>query len=328
MTNVGQTLNSDITKSIQNCIGNTPLFHLNNLFPASNINVYAKLELMNPGGSMKDRPAEFLIKKGFEEGKINNETHLIESSSGNLGIALALLSKFHNLQFTCVVDPKISKTNLKIIESMGANISMVEERDESGGYLQTRIKRVHELLATTPNAYWINQYANENNWKSHYYGTGNEIVEQLGGKPLDILIAPVSTSGSIMGISRRLREAYPNLMVIAVDAVGSIIFDSPSAPRELPGIGASRVPELLNKDEIDQVIHVNDYDSAMACREVLQKEGIFAGGSSGSVISAIKKLIPTLSEDTNIVTIFPDRGERYLDLVYDDQWLNKVKAMQ
>lgn len=131
-----------------------------------------------------------------------------------------------------------------------------------------------------------------------------------------------------MGISRRLREAYQNLTVIAVDAVGSIIFDSPSTPRELPGIGASWVSELLNKDEIDQVIHVNDYDSAMACRKILQKEGIFSGGSSGSVISAIKKLIPTLSKETNIVTIFPDRGERYLDLVYDDQWLNKVKVMQ
>ncbi|MCG7315538.1 2,3-diaminopropionate biosynthesis protein SbnA [Priestia flexa] len=330
MTNTIQTLNPNIISSIQECIGNTPLFQLNNLFPEKNVNVYAKLEMMNLGGSMKDRPAQFLIKRGMEEGKINSKTHLIESSSGNLGIALALLSKFYNLSFTCVVDPKISKTNLKIIEALGANVSMVDDPDENGGYLKTRIKRVNELLANTPNAYWINQYANENNWKSHYHGAGSEIVKQLDGQPLDILIAPVSTSGSIMGISRRLREAYPKLMVVAVDAVGSIIFNSPSAPRELPGIGSSRVPELLNTDEIDQVIHVNDYDSAIACREILQKEGIFSGGSSGSVVSAIKKLIPTLpvSKETNVVTIFPDRGERYLDLVYDDQWLNKVKGMQ
>jgi cysteine synthase A len=328
MTSVSQTFNSNIINSIKDCIGNTPLFQLNNLFPDSHINVYAKLEMLNLGGSMKDRPAEFLIRKGIEDGKIHSKTHLIESSSGNLGIALALLAKFHRLSFTCVVDPKISQTNLKMIKALGANISMVKEPDEHGGYLQTRIKRVNELLSTTPNAYWINQYANENNCRAHYYGTGREIVEQLDGKPLDILIAPVSTSGSIMGISRRLKEAYPNLSVVAVDAVGSIIFNSPSAPRELPGIGASRVPELLNKDEIDQVIHVNDYESALACREILDKEGIFVGGSSGSVVGAIKKLIPSLTNKTNIVTIFPDRGERYLDLVYDDQWLNKVKKMQ
>ncbi|MFC0273644.1 2,3-diaminopropionate biosynthesis protein SbnA [Metabacillus herbersteinensis] len=328
MTSVAQTFNSNTINSIKDCIGNTPLFQLNTLFPVSNINVYAKLEMLNPGGSMKDRPAEFFIRKGMEEGKIHSKTHLIESSSGNLGIALALLAKFHNLSFTCVVDPKISQTNLKMIKALGANISMVKEPDEHGGYLQTRIKRVNELLSSTPNAYWINQYANDNNWRAHYYGTGREIVEQLIGEPLDILIAPVSTSGSIMGISRRLRETYPYLTVVAVDAVGSIIFNSPSAPRELPGIGASRVPELLNRDEIDQVIHVNDYESALACREILEKEGIFAGGSSGSVVAAIKKLVPSLTNKTNIVTIFPDRGERYLDLVYDDQWLNKVKSMQ
>lgn len=328
MTSAVHTVSPHTISSIKDCIGNTPLFQLKKLFPESNINVYAKLEMLNPGGSMKDRPAEFLIKKGIEEGKINSKTHLIESSSGNLGIALALLAKIHNLPFTCVVDPKISQTNLKIIKALGANVSMVKEPDEHGGYLQTRIKRVNELVNSVPNSYWINQYANQNNWKAHYHGTGREIVEQLKGEPLDILIAPVSTSGSIMGISRKLRETYPKLTVVAVDAVGSIIFNSPSSPRELPGIGASRVPELLNKDEIDQVIHVNDYDSAIACREILEKEGIFTGGSSGSVISAIKKLIPSLTKETNIVTIFPDRGDRYLDLVYDDEWLNKIKGMQ
>jgi N-(2-amino-2-carboxyethyl)-L-glutamate synthase len=321
------TLTKSIQDSIKDCVGNTPMVHLNQMFPAAKVKVMAKLEFMNPGGSMKDRPARYFIEQGLREGLIRPDTHLIESTSGNLGIALAMLARFYNLSFTCVVDPKISKTNLRIIESLGANVVMVTEPDDQGGYLKTRIRKVKELLETIPNSFWINQYANENNWKAHYYGTGEEIVQQLlsNGEEADILVAPVSTTGCIMGTGRRLREKFPHVKVIAVDAVGSVIFGAPPAPRELPGIGSSRVPELLHRDEVDDVIYVNDYESAMGCRELLQKEGIFAGGSSGSVIAAIKKIIPSLNSYSRIVTIFPDRGDRYIDLVYNNEWLSKIK---
>jgi cysteine synthase A len=213
------------------------------------------------------------------------------------------------------------------MKQMGANIAMVEERDDQGGYLQTRIKRVQQLLRAEPNAFWINQYANDNNWRAHYEGTGAEIADSL--EYADIFVAGVSTSGSIMGTSRRMREKFPMLRVVAVDAVGSIIFGSPAGPRELPGIGASRVPELLNRQEIDEVIHVGDRDSAGGCRELLLSEGIFAGGSSGSVVAAIQRLIPTLEpfvdRPIRIVTLFPDRGDRYMDLVYDDRWVEGLE---
>ncbi|WP_309568586.1 2,3-diaminopropionate biosynthesis protein SbnA [Paenibacillus sp. sptzw28] len=316
-----------VKNSVAECVGTTPLVRLNRMFPQSHIEVIAKLEYMNPGGSMKDRPARFIIEEGFKSGTINQGTHIIESTSGNLGVALAMMARIYGLSVTCVVDPKIAPTNLNIMKQMGANIAMVEERDDQGGYLQTRIKRVQQLLQKEPNAFWINQYANDNNWRAHYEGTGSEIAESL--EYADILVAGVSTSGSIMGTSRRMREKFAKLRVVAVDAVGSIIFGSPAGPRELPGIGASRVPELLNRSEIDEVIHVGDRDSAEGCRELLLSEGIFAGGSSGSVVAAIQRLIPTLEPRADrpirIVTLFPDRGDRYMDLVYDDRWVQGLE---
>ncbi|WP_410513163.1 2,3-diaminopropionate biosynthesis protein SbnA [Paenibacillus sp. BR2-3] len=284
-----------IKDSVKDCIGGTPLVRLSRLFPQQWIEVIAKLEYMNPGGSMKDRPARYIIEQGFKEGIIHENSHLIESTSGNLGVALAMIGRIYDLKVTCVVDPKITQTNLHILRQMGAQIEMVEERDDQGGYLKTRIKRVQELMQETPNGFWINQYANENNWKAHFHGAGSEIAEQLDH--VDLFIAGVSTSGSIMGTSRRLRQKFPQMKVVAVDALGSIIFSPVAAPRELPGIGASRVPEILNKAEIDSVIHSNDWESVQGCRDLLLKEGIFAGGSSGSVVAAIHKLIPSLKPE-------------------------------
>jgi 2,3-diaminopropionate biosynthesis protein SbnA len=312
-----------VSNSVLDCVGYTPLVRLNRLFGKSGIEVLAKLELMNPGGSMKDRPARYIIEQGLRDGTITKDTHIIESTSGNLGVGLSIAAKIYGLKFTCVVDPKITTTNLNILKQLGTHIDMILEPDEQGGYLISRIKRVKELVRETPNAYWINQYANELNWKAHYYGAGSEIVEQTDA-PIDYLVSACSTTGSILGFSRRIREEYPNVKVIAVDAVGSVIFGGPPGKRELPGIGASRVPELLSPDEIDEVIHINDLESVRGCQDLLKSEGIFAGGSSGSLIAAIQKLIPTIPPGSRIVTVLPDRGERYLDSVYDENWVKNL----
>lgn len=312
-----------IHQSVASCIGQTPLVQLNRLFPYKGINVIAKLEFLNPGGSVKDRPARFIVEQGLQNGTIDQKTHLIESTSGNLGIALAMVAKVYNLQFTCVVDPKISATNLQILHLLGANIEMVHVRDDQGGYLKSRIQRVQELLHDIPQSLWINQYANDLNWQAHYYGTGSEMVASLDGS-IDCLILPVSTTGTMLGISRRLRSEFPGLKVIAVDAVGSVIFGTPSGQREIPGIGASRVPELSKQIEVDEVIYVNDWESAQGCRALVKYEGIFAGGSSGSVIAAIQKLLPSVPSPYRILTLFPDRGERYLNMVYDDNWVGQL----
>ncbi|MGH3988664.1 MAG: pyridoxal-phosphate dependent enzyme, partial [Pseudonocardiaceae bacterium] len=202
MTAVGNTVES-IKDSVLACVGNTPLITLNRLFPEPGVEVIAKLELMNPSGSMKDRPARYIIEEGLADGSIPRGTHLVESSSGNFGIALAIAARLHGLTFTCVVDPKTTPANIAILRQLGVDVDVVYEPDDAGGYLQNRIRRVQELLHEMPTAVWINQYAHQRNWQAYYYGTGAEMSEQLV-RPPDYLFAAVSTTGSILGCSRRL----------------------------------------------------------------------------------------------------------------------------
>lgn len=309
-----------IHDSVIDCIGSTPMVRLSRCFPEPNVEVLAKLEMLNPGGSMKDRPARFIVEQGLKDGTLRPGMRLVESTSGNLGIALAMVAGLHGLSFTAVVDPKTSPTNLRLLELFGADVEMVTKPYEAGGYLHTRVRRAREIVASTPNAVQINQYANDLNWRSYHETAGEEILRAVDG-PIDYLVAAVSTSGSIQGIARRLRQAHPELKVVAVDAVGSVIFGAASAPRQIPGFGASRVPEILAPDEIDDVLHVADAESAAGCRRLLSTEKIFAGGSSGAVIAGIEHLISRLREPARIVTVLPDRGERYLDLVYSDDWV-------
>ncbi|MFF5989904.1 2,3-diaminopropionate biosynthesis protein SbnA [Prauserella flavalba] len=314
-----------VGESVFDCVGNTPVVALRRLFPEPGAEVVAKLELLNPSGSMKDRSARYIVESGLRDGSIRAGTRLIESSSGNFGIALAVAARVHGLRFTCVVDPKTTTANLALLHRLGADVELVSEVDDAGGYLQSRLRRVRELLARAPDAVWVNQYANDRNWQAFYHGTGAELAEQLV-RPPDYLFAAVSTTGSILGCSRRLRERFPGLRVVAVDAVGSVIFGGAPGRREIPGIGSSRVPELCSPGEIDQVVHIDDVDAAHGCRELLATEGIFAGGSTGSVVAAIRRTLPSLPRPCRVVAIFPDRGDRYLDLVYDDEWLAAAES--
>ncbi|MBN3801987.1 2,3-diaminopropionate biosynthesis protein SbnA [Paraburkholderia sp. Ac-20336] len=314
-----------IGRNIVDCVGGTPLVRLDRLYAQHEAEVFAKLEMLNPAGSIKDRPARYIVERGLADGTIAPGAHIIESSSGNLAIALAMVCRVKGLRFTAVVDPKISPTNLKILRCYGAGIEQVSRKDSQGGYLETRIARVQEMLAGDTSAVWINQYGNPRNWESHFHGEGDEIARALE-QPADVLVLGVSTSGTVLGIARRLRRAWPELKVVAVDAVGSVLFGAKPGPRELPGIGASRVPELLCLDDIDEVEHVDDYDAALGCRRLLEHEGIFAGGSSGAVVVAIDRLLARAARPLRVVTLLPDRGERYLDSVYDDSWLARIAA--
>lgn len=309
-----------VSASIIECIGGTPLVRLRRLFN-DGPQVYAKLELLNPGGSVKDRPARYIIERGLRDGTIAPGATIVESTSGNFGIALAMASRIYELDFVCVVDPRTAPLNLKILDQLGARIEMVDRPDPFGGYLHTRLERVQELLVEIPGAYWIDQYANELNARCHYDGIGSEIADALAEEPVDVFVAAVSTTATLMGAARRLREAWPEIRIVAVDAQGSVIFGGPASRRSLPGIGSSRTPELLCTDEVDEIVYVDDFDAARACRELLRGEGILAGGSSGSVIAAVQQIVADLPRDARVVTVLPDRGERYMDLVYDDDWV-------
>src|SRR2546423_2489708 len=271
-----------VYSSVVACVGRTPLVELRRQFPPPGPTVIAKLELMNPSGSMKDRPAAFIVERGLADGTITAASHLVESSSGNFGIALATAARVHALDFTCVVDPKTTPANLRILNALGAEVEIVTEPDEHGCYLGARLRRVAELCREGPDRVWINQYANERNWQAHYHGTAAAILADLD-RPIDCLVVPVSTTGTILRLAPRLRHDFPALRVVAVDAAGSVIFGGPAGPRHVPGLGAGRRPELLAPGEIDEVVSVSDREAVGGCPEPATPEGNVAGGAAGAV---------------------------------------------
>jgi N-(2-amino-2-carboxyethyl)-L-glutamate synthase len=313
--------------SVLACVGRTPLVVLGRQFAPPGPTVIAKLELMNPSGSMKDRSAAYIVERGLADGTITAASHLIESSSGNFGIALATAARVHGLAFTCVVDPKTTPANLRILRQLGARVELVADPDDHGCYLDARIDRVAQLCRELPGSLWINQYANERSWQAHYHGTAGEILGDLD-RPIDCLVVPVSTTGTILGLARRLRGAFPSLHVVAVDAAGSVIFGGPAGPRHVPGLGAGRRPELLVPGEIDEVVYVTDREAVAGCRALAASEGILAGGSSGAVVAAIERLRPRLPARWQVLTVLPDRGDRYLDQVYDDAWVARLPVFE
>jgi 2,3-diaminopropionate biosynthesis protein SbnA len=306
-----------IHDSLAAAIGNTPVVRLARLFDGARCDVLAKLEYLNPVGSSKDRVARYVIEHWLADGTVIPGTHLVESSSGNFGLALAALGPLYGLSVICVVDPNICRENLAILRCLGATVEMVSEPDPNGGYLGTRLARVGQIVECQPNAVWVNQYANPLCWQAHYDGIAGEILEQVDGA-LDVFVAAVSTTATILGTARRLRERWPAVRVVGVDACGSVIFGGTPAPRRLPGLGSSRTPEILSKAEIDEVVYVREEDAIEGCHALLRTEGILAGASSGAVVTAVAQMRGRLPVDGRVLLLLPDRGERYLDLVYGD----------
>jgi N-(2-amino-2-carboxyethyl)-L-glutamate synthase len=308
-----------IHEHILNTVGNTPLLSLK-MEAFENINLFSKLEFCNPTGSVKDRAASYVIRKLLELREIDHETTIIESSSGNFGIALSAFCKYHGLKFICVVDPCISPLNEQLIKSFGALVIKVTEPDENGGYLLTRIRKVKQLQQELENYYWINQYANPYNAEAYYNSLAVEICTEMSH--LDYIFLGISSGGTITGVSQRVKEQYPNIQVIAVDIVGSVIFGHPPQKRYIPGIGSSMVPEILKKAKIDDVVMMDEDTTIEMCHELLEKYNIFAGGSSGSVYGAVKKYFTEhpVHQPVNVMTVFPDKGERYFSTVYNESW--------
>ncbi|OYD87118.1 2,3-diaminopropionate biosynthesis protein SbnA [Nostoc sp. 'Peltigera membranacea cyanobiont' 213] len=303
-------------------IGNTPLIKLEQVSKYDHFQLFGKLEMFNPGGSIKDRPAFNMLKKAFELGKINPETTIIESSSGNLGIGLAQICALLNLRFICVVDLRTTQQNINILKVYGAEIVLVAQPDPiTNDFLQARINQVKSLLDSIPNSFWCNQYANLNNPYAHYQ-TMHEIVTALDGQ-LDYLFCATSTCGTLRGCSEYVKSKNLNTKIIAVDVEGSVIFEGKRGKRLIPGAGAARVPELFQHGLEDEYLHVSDLDCVVGCRTLLRREAILAGGSSGGMISAIEKKGGEIPDGANCVAILCDRGERYLDTIYSNNWVEE-----
>jgi cysteine synthase A len=293
---------------------------LDKVFPANSFRLYAKLEGFNPGGSIKDRPAINIIKRGMRTGQVTTQTTIIESSSGNMGIGLAQACAYLGLRFICVVDPKTTKQNIRLLETYGAEVDMIRLPDaKTGEYLRARIARVRDLRDEIHNSFSPNQYANQGNSEAHHQ-TMYEIMVALDGK-VDYLFCATSTCGTLRGCAEFIRLEKLATRVIAVDAIGSMIFSARKAKRLIPGHGAAVKPELCDENLAETVIHVSDLDCVIGCRRLVKSEAVLAGGSSGAVLTAVDSMREQIPDDSTCVMILPDRGERYLDTVYSNSWV-------
>lgn len=309
------------TSGITGTVGSTPLVELTRLAGNSTVRVFAKLEAYNPGGSIKDRSALEMIRHGIATGRIvPGRSVVVESSSGNLGIGLAQVCAYFGIRFICVVDPRTNVQNIAIMRALGAEVEVVTRTDPvTGEYLPVRIRRVRELAAKLPGGYWPDQYSNPRNPKAHH-ATMREIVESLSGPP-DLLFCATSSCGTLRGCAEYSRKNGLGIRIVAVDAVGSTIFGNPVGPRLIPGHGAAVRPALYRDGLADEVVHVDDAGAVVGCRRLAGQEAILAGGSSGAVVTALERSLDRIPPGSTCVLVFPDRGERYLDTIYDDDWV-------
>ena len=309
---------------ILGAIGGTPLVQLEKIFGSSHFDCFAKLEGLNPGGSSKDRASVAIVERALQTGEINSDTLIIEGSSGNTGIGLAQVCAYHGLRFRCLIDPKVTQQNVDILRAYGAEIEMIEHPDPgTGELLPAKLKRIDEILEKVENSFWVNQYASRENSGAHYRSTIKEILRDLDGDMLDYLFIATATCGTIRGcLDYLVDHGYPT-KVIAVDALGSQIFSNGKQTRLVPGLGSAICPKLTPTDDVYRVLHVNDVDCVVGCRRLARTEAILAGGSSGGVISALDRMSKEIPEGSTVVVLLPDRGERYLDTIYSDEWVRE-----
>lgn len=312
--------NLQVNKDILACIGNTPLVKLNRLFSSSPIQLYAKLEMFNPGGSIKDRTAFNVLNRAFEQDLINTDTVIIESTSGNMGIGLAQICHYYGLKLILVTDPYINQMAEDILKTYGAILMKVDVKDDFGGYLNTRLQKVETLLSEIVNSFWPNQYCNIENPRSHEQ-TYLEIRNAMGDRAPDYIFIATSTCGTIRGFADAIKKYDSSTRLVAVDAEGSVIFCDEPQKRRITGMGASRKSQFISREQVDKVVHISDKKCVEGCHLLLQAESILAGGSSGAVIKAIESCLNIFPKDANIVAILADRGERYLQTIYNPVWV-------
>jgi N-(2-amino-2-carboxyethyl)-L-glutamate synthase len=297
-------------------IGNgTSFLHLGG---STSAELYLKLEAFNPAGSIKLKPAIAMIEdlemtRGIRPGR----NRIIESSSGNLGVALAFVCRVKGYDFTCVTDPNVNLHTLKLIRAYGGEVIVVDSRDREGGYLAVRIARVMAILATDRSAVWTNQYGNLTNARAHYRWTAPEIEQAL--PDVDYVFVGAGSTGTAAGCAAYFRQRGRSTKVIAVDTVGSVTFGNPAGARHIPGIGTSRRPELADMLAVDDVVMVFERDAVVGCHKLLHEYGLLTGGSTGSVFMAAERY--PMPEGSVAVLVSADLGDRYVDTIYNPDWL-------
>jgi 2,3-diaminopropionate biosynthesis protein SbnA len=290
---------------------------------AESHDVFLKLEGFNITGSIKVKTAIGLVEDLEQRGVVRpNETVLVESSSGNLGLALSLVCAIKGYKFICVTDPNANRAAIRGMELYGAKIIVVEDRDPAGGFLGSRLKKIDQILQSNPNAVWLDQYANIANKNVHAEQTANEIAREF--YKVDWVFIGTGTTGTLAGISERLRQEFPGIRVVAVEPLGSVTFGGAPGKRSIPGIGSSVRPKLADLAKPDRIIAVNEEKTVEACLSFVRDYHLLVGGSTGTVLAAVKQLAPEFRRGDSIVAISADLGEKYLDTIYDPAWVEKV----
>ncbi|MFT4831015.1 MAG: cystathionine beta-synthase [Psychroserpens sp.] len=311
-------------------IGNTPLIKLNKIANGLTGNFYAKVEAFNPGHSSKDRVAAYIIEDAERKGILTKDSIIIETTSGNTGFSIAMVSIIKGYECILAVSSKSSKDKIDMLRSMGAKVYVCPAHvsaDDPRSYYEVA-KRLHNEVK---GSIYINQYFNELNAEAHYRSTGPEIWNQTNGH-ITHLVASSGTGGTISGTASYLKEKNPNIKIIGVDAFGSVLkkyhetreFDANEIyPYRIEGLGKNLIPSATNFDVIDKFIKVTDEESAHTAREISRTEGMFVGYTSGAVMQAVKQLDEEgeFGKDSNVVVIFPDHGSRYMSKIYSDQWM-------
>ncbi len=317
-------------------IGNTPLLQLNRITSQMKGNFYAKVEGFNPGHSAKDRIALHIIENAENQGILKPGDTIIETTSGNTGFSIAMVSVLKGYECILAVSSKSSKDKIDMLRTMGATVHVCPAHvaaDDPRSYYEVA-KRLHSEIA---NSVYINQYFNKLNIEAHYETTGPEIWNQTNGQ-ITHLVACSGTGGTISGTARFLKEQNPAVKVIGIDAYGSVLqkyhqtreFDTNEIyPYRIEGLGKNLIPEATDFDSIDAFIKVTDEDSAHTARELAKTEGIFAGYTSGAALQGVKQLNEEGVFDKNsvVVVILPDHGSRYMSKIYSDEWMEQQGFM-
>lgn len=320
----------NVFDNVLQLIGNTPLIRLNHITSSLKGNYYAKVEAFNPGHSAKDRIALHIIEEAEKRGLLKQGSTIVETTSGNTGFSLAMVSALKGYRCILAVSSKSSPDKIDMLKAMGAEVHVCPAHvsaDDPRSYYEVA-KRIHQ---ETPNSIYINQYFNELNIDAHYNSTGPEIWKQSEGR-LTHLVACSGTGGTISGIGRYLKEQNPKIQIIGVDAFGSVLkkyhetreFDEKEIyPYRIEGLGKNLIPTATDFDTIDTFVKVTDEASAHTAREISEKEGLFVGYTSGAAMQAVKQLNESgvFDENSQVVIMFPDHGSRYMSKIYSDKWM-------
>ena len=296
-----------VAEDITHLVGGTPMLQLKRLVPAGSAEVFAKLEYLNPGGSLKDRAAIGIIRRAEREGKLPPGGTIVEATAGNTGIGLALIGVNRGYQVKLFVPENFSQEKVTIMRALGADVTRTPE----GEGMQGAIRRAQELAASDAKAFMAAQFENPANPDYHYETTAREIFEQMEGR-IDAIVMGCGTCGTFTGVARYLKEKLPGVLAVAVETQGSILCGGEPGPHKVEGIGVSFIPKTFDRSVCDEVMMVMDDDAFATVKALAAKEGVLGGSSAGAAVFASLKIAQRLGAGKRVVTIIPDSAERYL----------------